>query len=508
MTDTRSLEFLRTAQAKGLLPGSATLPEASAIQWPLVLMTSLVAWLATIPLVIVLVIITNAQCIRSPTGYILGTLMLATGLYLFNKENLSVFMEQFILAGLVLVGIVLIGFSLRDDFSNADSWLMMAPVTLTASWRMARRWLQCAFATLACFFLMQGLAGSGDAAVAALFAWIVFFTMLLFAQPRNYARIDAIAAGWGAALLVGLTLGGGSASFFTSSIGSIERLFWGSAHAISPEWSALLTLAAAGWAVIGWETLKRRRYIPVAVIAVGLAWYMPSLGGIFVVLSVCATSGRHVLAGAAALAAVMTLSHFYYYLAVPLTIKGLIVTAAASVLAAVAWIHHPPKVRAVINISRGTRSVGILVGMLIVLVGINASIWQKEQLISTGTPVLVELAPADPRSLMQGDFMRLGFRLPDSSSLENRTDKVIGHRDERGVTQLTRFDNGSALRPGELKIDLIRKNGSLTLVTDAWYFAEGEAKRWEAAKYGEFRVDSSGKALLVGLRDDKLRSIR
>ena len=42
----------------------------------------------------------------------------------------------------------------------------------------------------------------------------------------------------------------------------------------------------------------------------------------------------------------------------------------------------------------------------------NAGIWQKETLIAEGKPIFVELGPVDPRSLMQGDYMRLAFRLP------------------------------------------------------------------------------------------------
>jgi uncharacterized membrane-anchored protein len=45
------------------------------------------------------------------------------------------------------------------------------------------------------------------------------------------------------------------------------------------------------------------------------------------------------------------------------------------------------------------------------------------------------------------------------------------------------------------------------LVTDAWFFAEGEAERWQAARYGEFRVDDSGRALLVGLRGAALQPL-
>ena len=44
-------------------------------------------------------------------------------------------------------------------------------------------------------------------------------------------------------------------------------------------------------------------------------------------------------------------------------------------------------------------------------------------------------------------------------------------------------------------------------MTDAWYFKEGEAARWARAKYGEFRVDASGRALLVGLRGPELEAL-
>ena len=39
----------------------------------------------------------------------------------------------------------------------------------------------------------------------------------------------------------------------------------------------------------------------------------------------------------------------------------------------------------------------------------NGSIWQREQLLGSGRVVILELAPVDPRSLMQGDYMALTF---------------------------------------------------------------------------------------------------
>jgi uncharacterized membrane-anchored protein len=45
------------------------------------------------------------------------------------------------------------------------------------------------------------------------------------------------------------------------------------------------------------------------------------------------------------------------------------------------------------------------------------------------------------------------------------------------------------------------------LVTDAWFFKEGEAERWSRAKYGEFRVGADGRALLVGMRGRNLEKL-
>ena len=79
--------------------------------------------------------------------------------------------------------------------------------------------------------------------------------------------------------------------------------------------------------------------------------------------------------------------------------------------------------------------------------------------------------------------------------------------DERRVATALRPDAGTPLGPGELRIELTPKGGRWILVSDAWFFAEGEGERWARAKYGEFRVDNSGRALLVGLRGAALEPL-
>jgi uncharacterized membrane-anchored protein len=75
------------------------------------------------------------------------------------------------------------------------------------------------------------------------------------------------------------------------------------------------------------------------------------------------------------------------------------------------------------------------------------------------------------------------------------------------VLTLLRRDRGEPLADDELRIELTPLHGDWGLVSDAWAFSEGEASRWAAAKYGEFRVGPSGQALLVGLRGIHLEKL-
>lgn len=52
-----------------------------------------------------------------------------------------------------------------------------------------------------------------------------------------------------------------------------------------------------------------------------------------------------------------------------------------------------------------------LVALIAVLGIVNASIIDKEKHLAEGQVVYLELAPVDPRSLMQGDYMALNFRV-------------------------------------------------------------------------------------------------
>jgi uncharacterized membrane-anchored protein len=159
----------------------------------------------------------------------------------------------------------------------------------------------------------------------------------------------------------------------------------------------------------------------------------------------------------------------------------------------------------------------IVAGALLVLGALNHAIVAKEHIKRGGDTVYLALAPVDPRSLMQGDYMTLRFELADA--LERRRHvSTMGTRptaregeirlasvalDSRRVAQLAEGDAVSAL-----KLRYRIRNGRVWLGTNAFFFEEGDAQRFSGARFGEFRVDrASGEAVLVGLRDGALKAL-
>ena len=66
----------------------------------------------------------------------------------------------------------------------------------------------------------------------------------------------------------------------------------------------------------------------------------------------------------------------------------------------------------------------LIIANLILLLGyFNWSVYQKEQTLKEGQLVLLQLAPVDPRSLMQGDYMRLNYKEANSELINRQKAK-------------------------------------------------------------------------------------
>ena len=144
----------------------------------------------------------------------------------------------------------------------------------------------------------------------------------------------------------------------------------------------------------------------------------------------------------------------------------------------------------------------ILVAALIVLVAVNGSILAKERLKTHGQRIYLELGRVDPRSLMQGDYMALRFRITDSLSADASGSAAL-RIDSRGIATLDPHPTAESPR---LRYRL--RNNDIWLGTNAYFFEEGDAERYAPAQYGEFRLDrDTGEAILVGLADENLHTL-
>lgn len=164
------------------------------------------------------------------------------------------------------------------------------------------------------------------------------------------------------------------------------------------------------------------------------------------------------------------------------------------------------------------RQVVIVATTLLILAVVNAAIWEKERHLAEGEVVYLALAPVDPRSLMQGDYMALNFALSDEirRALRGRDDDAPRSRDgyaivrldEKRVAQFQRLAEGeNTLDNDERRLHYRLRNGQVRLATDAFFFQEGHAERYEAASYGRFRINDNGEPLLVSLHDEGLNKL-
>lgn len=157
------------------------------------------------------------------------------------------------------------------------------------------------------------------------------------------------------------------------------------------------------------------------------------------------------------------------------------------------------------------RRVTVLAGLVLILALFNWSVVQKEALLRDGKTLLVELAPVDPRSLIQGDYMRLEYRIARDISGHYewpRDGQIVVTAGEDNVAMFVRrHEDGTPLAAGEHLLLYRRRNGRIKIGTDAFFFQEGHAMRYDRAKYGELRVDASGDSLLIGLRDPERRPL-
>ncbi|HWK69313.1 MAG TPA: GDYXXLXY domain-containing protein [Burkholderiaceae bacterium] len=182
------------------------------------------------------------------------------------------------------------------------------------------------------------------------------------------------------------------------------------------------------------------------------------------------------------------------------------------------------------GVSPRMRALGLLAGLIAALGLANAEIYRSERILAQGQPVVLALAPVDPRSLMQGDYMALRFdvadQLPQALGLApapvaerveaRRGGYLLLEPDRRGVHRLAAVladpdarEGGKTVPEGagdaaSAILEFRLRHGVAQIGANAWFFPEGQAGRYAPARFGEFRVDRHGRARLLRLLDEQL----
>lgn len=190
--------------------------------------------------------------------------------------------------------------------------------------------------------------------------------------------------------------------------------------------------------------------------------------------------------------------------------------------------------------------VATLVAILLLFV---KAVGSKESTLKDGKLVLLELAPVDPRSLMQGDYMRLNYAITQEGRSWRTSQTISSAFSEKDSL----FDNSAALDAevalqearakesrkigargyvllnvdanqvgryvkmtdkigdageGQVYIKFFNNNDwTYNIGAESFFFQEGDAEKYEKAKYGALRVDDKGNSILIGMYDEELNLI-
>ena len=160
----------------------------------------------------------------------------------------------------------------------------------------------------------------------------------------------------------------------------------------------------------------------------------------------------------------------------------------------------------VFNLPDRVRIIVLAVTIAIILVVINIEIAGKERIVRNGTTVLLRIAPRDPRSLMQGDYMALRYTMVrdlarEAEQFEMNDGIAVIELGQLNEARFVALYEGQQLEDGQHLLRYRKRGDSVRLASDAYFFEEGSGQDYRGAKFGEIRINAKGDAVLTGLLD-------
>ena len=284
---------------------------------------------------------------------------------------------------------------------------------------------------------------------------------------------------------------------------------------------------------------NKAKHIEVVLILLALSLFALGFIGLPVILYLTALllliywTDSRAFFGLLVFAFIVYLGGFYYQLSIPLLYKGVLLVSFAVIFAIVTLFlrarYKSPSQSAVENYPVFKAPIGLVGVFLIALLGaVNYKVQQFEDVLATGKPVVLKIAPADPRSLMQGDYMVLNYAILSDlqqsqfSSESNETTGIdelspsgkkayiLVHLDKNHVATLCEAQS-------EIPTDFkhctpnvylpIRYKGWLPeLPSQDYFFAEGKGEYYAQSEYAEYRF-KDGILLLARLLDKDFKGL-
>lgn len=161
------------------------------------------------------------------------------------------------------------------------------------------------------------------------------------------------------------------------------------------------------------------------------------------------------------------------------------------------------------------RRLALVAIMVLQLMLVGYQIVSSESILSQGRSVKLQLAPVDPRSLLQGDYVQLNYEISTLDEAEfsdwNAKLRVVLRPDEKGVYQYSGYyeQNGVWNKPyQELPGDVIINgkgigSNRVEYGIESYFIPEGTGHDIErTAKFATVRVGKKGDALLEKLTSE------
>lgn len=137
-------------------------------------------------------------------------------------------------------------------------------------------------------------------------------------------------------------------------------------------------------------------------------------------------------------------------------------------------------------------------------------VWLKEQILREGKLVLLNLAPKDPLSLMQGYYMTLRYDIARELSYSEIPARgyMVVSLDSQRVARLVRTQSEpTPLSSSELLIKYFYNDAFVSIGAESYFFEEGQDTTFANARYGALRVNDKGESVLIGLYNQERQLI-